>query len=195
MPSQRFSDTQEFAGVMRRIDMALPEGEWCLIGGRAVELWANPPQTPDIDILIAKDLENLEADLGALERAGILPCAPWEPGGIAFLKDAETGTEIDVLGNSEPLLNAMVYAAHVVTVHGVSFPVATAEDMVILKARMLADPQGALMGRATAKRKRDRKAIRAIAAAQTLDADYIRKTLTQERWGEELEILRKLGVL
>lgn len=90
---------------------------------------------------------------------------------------------------------AMIMAADDQTIGGVTIPVATPEDLVMMKAQILADARDGAKGRDPEKLKRDKAAIKTLAKLPNLDWDYIVKTLKAEGWEDELDILNKLKVM
>jgi hypothetical protein len=181
-----------FGSVMRKIVSALAPWKWCLIGGRAVEIWTNPPQTPDIDVLIALDDEGDMAQVvDRMKLARLRPETPIDfDDPMAKFLALGYNVEVDVLVAHDPLHFQVIDRAARKTVKAVRFPVAYAEDIVILKSQALVDP-----GRRPDKKQRDRQAIRDIARSVTLDKTYIRETLDSHRWIEEAKMLRLMRVV
>jgi len=197
--TKRFIDTEDFRSVMDRLVGVLQFTPWCMIGGRAVEVWTNPPQTPDIDILaevsprsIRKIEDAMKAYKFALDRrfggSGMAPM--W------FFKDTITGTEVDIIGAYE---SVHVWAIERSVQHkikdGPKIMVAQAEDVIVLKANAACSP-----GRGV-KAEHDIEAIKAIAENKknNIDADYIVTVLlmasTSADWDDEAKLLHKLGVI
>lgn len=190
--SEKFILDPRFTQTMKKISKAMRPWSWCLIGGRAVEVWANPPQTPDIDILTTITDDDVDAAIKAFDRVDVeLESFDEGFGGpMLFFKDKKTQVEVDVLGAFEPLHYFIVDRAPTKVIRGFSFPVAYAEDIVILKSRSAADP-----GRPIAKKSRDRKAIFDINAQVVLDKAYISQTLFDHRWREEISLLKLMRIL
>lgn len=188
-------DSQEYKDSLKKVVRALQGWRWCLIGGRAVEVHSNPPQTPDIDVLVAVDpqqkkmlvkrisAEGFELDtrLDDEDDSGEFP--------MLFFTDTN-GVEFDVVGAFEDIHFWAIDRALAQRVGGLRIPVATAEDVVILKAQ-------AVLARNDDRKSRDIAAIRAIATSVELDTDYIATALSEANadMSEESELLQKLGVL
>lgn len=184
----KFIETPAFSRVMVKVDWALEPWLWCLIGGRAVEHWSNPPQTPDVDILA----QVRDSDIGALRarmsRKGIELEDSFVGLGspMLFFKDFKEDVEVDVLGAYDPLHRQIIINAVMME----NVPVATAEDVVMLKAQAAASE-----GRAKDKSARDKKAILELAKARDLNTEYIRDTLHGFGWTWEFKYLKRLGVV
>lgn len=194
MGRKKFILDPRFGRVMRKIERAMRPWGWCLIGGRAVEVWTNPPQTPDVDILAAAGDDAAPEMLRRFSRRGIPPKGGAVEGLGAptlFLHDRALKIEVDVLGAYDPLHFSMIERAPRKSVQGVVFPVAFAEDIVILKAQSATDP-----GRPAAKRARDRKAIRDVASAVRLDRKYLCGTLERQPngWRDALGLLKLMRI-
>lgn len=171
------------------------EIDWCLIGGRAVEMRTNPPQSPDIDLLCSAQDATPREILEAFDNEGIRLKERYEPGDIAFMKDIKNGTEIDVMPSFDPFDAAVILRAGVIKLKGLEIPVAIAEDLVMMKARAACDSSAGLIGRPKDKAERDVAAIKILAGDNDLDLKYIKETLIDEHWDDELALLKKAGVL
>lgn len=191
-----FVKTPLFAQVASRIAKLLDGYMWCLIGGRAVELWSNPPQTPDIDILVEAKSDNRNVRDALSQEFSFLHSlsAP----GYSPIRFYQTKTkpfvDVDIVVGFEDVHTWALERAVMVAAparRSFKFPVATAEDVVILKA------SAALSPRREDKAQRDIAAIKAIASAVSLDADYIETVLSMAAldYSGERKLLRKLGVL
>lgn len=192
--SKRFIDTKEFADVMRKINHALVDYDWALIGGRSVEVWANPPQTPDVDCLVKFKARDTDKLLASMKRHGfILERKFFDPKYVPmlFFKDDTLNVEVDIIGAFEDVHLWAIERSVKRTVSGVKFPVAQPEDVVMLKAN------AALTPRRGEKAERDVAAIKAIAKDNSLDTDYIEIVLSQALidWSDERKLLVDLGVL
>lgn len=194
----RFIDTQDFRNVMNRMAKALQPWPWCLIGGRAVEVWTNPPQTPDVDVLVnlhPKDIRDLE---NAVIKAGFDLLTRFHDVGMSpmwFFKDIRTGTEADIIAAYEDVHFWAIERSQILSFFDgkLRIPVARAEDVIILKANAACAP-----GRAE-KVSHDIEAIKAIAGShnQDLDWEYIRTVLDMAGadWSDERTLLRRLHVI
>ena len=192
---RRFIDTNDFRKVMGRVVESLRGRKWCMIGGRAVEVWVNPPQTPDIDILIDISPRHVKAVEVAMRKNHFSLTRSFYDRGMApmwLFRDAVTGTEVDVIGAYEDVHRWAIERATTYTIKkGASFRVATAEDVVVLKANAACMP-----GRG-AKVEHDIEAIENIARDNELDKDYIETVLgmASADWTDEARLLRKLGII
>ena len=181
-----------FAAVMRKLIEALKPWRWCLIGGRAVEVWANPPQTPDVDVLAAVEDQDIDSLQERFRSRGIHVNESVEGLGspMLFFEDTKLRVEVDLIGAYEPIHFAIIERAPMKTVQGVRFPTAYAEDIVILKSQAAIDP-----GRPPEKRIRDRRAIFDIAKSVKLNREHIEDELSKNGWTEELSLLRLMRVV
>ena len=157
--------------------------EWkrplCLIGGMAFGLRVRPRHTDDLDVVLSYGPTDVEALLHAakhcgydtervdreLAEAGILRLgAPTSVGGLG----------VDLIAIDSPFLESLTQRATSLEVGGVSVPVATLEDLVLLKL--------------DAHRPKDIDDVLAIkdVAADQLDRAYL------ERWAKELGVLDRL---
>jgi hypothetical protein len=188
----RFIDTESFGRVMKKVVQIMRPWGWCMFGGRAVEVWSNPPQTPDVDILTDltdDDVENLAL---RSQRFSIRLAseATGQGAPMVFLKDTRENVEIDIMGAYEELHYATIRRAVWKTIRGVRIPVAYAEDMIILKAQSALD-----YGRAPAKKIRDRRAIQNIASSVKINKAFVLENLQNYQMQDEIQLLKRLGVL
>ncbi len=192
---ERFIDNKAFPRVIKKITKGMGNIPWCLIGGRAVEVWTNPPQTPDLDILYdANELDGV-AVVDRLEAVGISLNENYREGDIIFMLDRKEKVEVDVLPTYDPLNVTMIRAAKPIVIQGVSTPVVSPENLVILKAQILADAEAGSVAREPDKLERDAASIRTLGLRRDLDRFYIGRTLKREGWDDEIKILKRLGVL
>lgn len=194
--STRLIDTPEVKATIKRVAAALKGWRWCLIGGRAVEVHSNPPQTPDIDVLVFVNPNDKGELLSALRPGFRLETRLDDEEDesefpMLFLRDRKNGIELDVVGAFEDIHFWTLDRAEDEKVAGIKIPVATAEDVVVLKS------QAALSRGDIQRRERDEKAIVAIADFTKLNKSHIKTTLfeAQADMSHELSLLRKLGVL
>ena len=190
----RFVYGKQFPRVMKKILKALRGYKWAMIGGRSVEVWANPPQTPDIDCLVkfqAKDAGKVISAMsaGGFELTRKVVEKKYAP--MFFFMDTEEHTEVDLLGAFEDVHDWAIDRSVMKTIGGVKFPVAQPEDIVILKANAALTPNRG------EKVVRDIAAIKAIDESVDLDIDYIEIVLSQATmdWSDERELLVESGVL
>ncbi len=188
----RFIDTEAFGRVMKKVVQIMRPWGWCMFGGRAVEVWSNPPQTPDIDILTDLQDDDVETLVLRAQKFSIrlMEEVTGQGSPMVFLKDLKENVEIDIMGAYEELQYATIRRAVWKTIHGVRIPVAYAEDMVILKAQSALD-----FGRTPSKKIRDRRAIQHIASSVKLNKAFILTNLQNYRMTDEAGLLTRLGVL
>ena len=189
---RKFILDPRFPVVMRAIGKALRPWPWCLIGGRAVEVWTNPPQTPDVDVLAAVEDEQVPLVIRrmAAVRVTLNDSATGLGSPMLFFTHRATKVEVDVLGAYDPLHFAVIGEAIRRSVQSAPFRVAHAEGIVMLKAQAAVD-----VGRPAEKRTRDRRAILAIAASVRLRKSYIGTTLAAHGGTEEAALLRLMRVI
>lgn len=190
--SKPFAYTPEFIDVAKRIISAMKPWQWCLIGGRATEIWQNPPQTPDVDVLATITDEDVPAIVAAFRAKGIDVLTVWDDLGspFIFMKDRRKNVEVDVFGGFEGIHFAAIDSAEMVKWKGIRIPVAKREHVIALKLSAATD-----IGRTPEKRKRDRQAIMDL----TSKGKYDRKFLAQELFGhqmtQEIKLALKLWII
>lgn len=86
-----------FCDTMARIKKVMASGPWCMIGGRAVEFYTNPPQTPDVDILCSATHYDILKTIKKFKAVGLNLREEYEDGYIAFLRDKENDIEVDIM--------------------------------------------------------------------------------------------------
>lgn len=192
--NQHLIESPSFCPAIKKLKTVLEEKTWALIGGRAVEVHSNPKQTPDIDILCDGRKLDVWALIRELSGIDIELTTPYEDGFILFLEDKSLDVEIDIMPSYDHFDIRAIKRSEKAKCNGVVFPVVQPEDLVIMKAQAACDAGGGMMGRTKEKVKHDMDAIRILNEEADLDKEYIVKTLRQERWFEELRLLRKLGV-
>jgi hypothetical protein len=146
-----------------------------VIGGLAVALLGRPRVTRDIDalVLLAEELWPAFLDAGR-----VLGFVPRRPNALAFAREARvlllchqpTGIDVDVSLGCLPFEEEAVARAIAVKVAGVSVPLPTPEDLIIMKAvahrdRDLLDIEGLLAAHPDLDRRRVRRWVRAFAEA------------------------------
>lgn len=117
----------------------------CLIGGLARGIWAPRRATADVDVIV--DVEDPTSLIPICEALGLV-AVPREVEALRAaamtrlrLPDELTGdTRLDVIGRSHDYYDRVFARSVVVEVLGVAMRVASAEDVVILKA-LAARPQ------------------------------------------------------
>lgn len=189
---RKFVLTPQFSRVMRKVVSAMAPWRWCLVGGRAVEIWSNPPQTPDIDCLAEVEDGDVPEVVGRFRAVGIVAREVYTGVGapILFLRDQRERVDVDVLGAYDPLHMWVVLSAVRRTVGGVRIPVARPEGVVALKAQSAID-----VGRPPGKKIRDRRAIATLAKSRRLDKGLLEGILIAYGWMEELRFLKSQGIV
>jgi hypothetical protein len=146
-----------------------------LIGGHAVNAWAEPRFTADIDVTVAADADGIEAVRRALLSLGyrvVRAVGAELPSGPDFLRlargpddppidlqAAKTGFQKEVIRRARPGRP----------------PIATPEDLIVLKL--------------IAHRPKDIADLRSLIAIPALDWDYV------EGWAVEWDVADRLAVL
>jgi len=146
-----------------------------VIGGLAVALLGRPRVTRDVDALVLLAEERWPAFLDAGRAFGFVPR---QPDALAFAREARvllvrhqpTGIDVDVALGCLPFEEEAVARARVVQVAGVSVPLPTPEDLIIMKAvahreRDLLDIEGLLAAHPDLDLRRVRRWVRAFADA------------------------------
>ncbi|MBN8610926.1 MAG: nucleotidyl transferase AbiEii/AbiGii toxin family protein [Deltaproteobacteria bacterium] len=157
--------------------------EWnrplCLIGGMAFGLRVRPRHTDDLDVVVSYGPSEVDALLRAAQRCGydtahvdreLAEAGILRLGGPTSL----SGLSVDLIAIDSPFLESLTRRASPLEVGGVSVPVATLEDLVLLKL--------------DAHRPKDIDDVLAIkdVAADQLDRAYL------EHWARELGVLDRL---
>lgn len=191
MADGRYIYNPNFPRIMTKIIKVMGPWPWCMIGGRSVEIWSNPPQTPDVDILAAIKDHHVPAVVRRFEKYGVHLKSVWEglKDPTIFFKDDKLDVEVDVLSSADPMYAWIIERARFKTVQGVNIPVASPEDIIIMKSRAAGD-----IGRPRDKRERDMAAIGVIGKLD-IDRDYISEALIQAGWDEEYDMLLKEGII
>jgi hypothetical protein len=148
-----------------------------VIGGIARGNWAQPRNTDDVDVIV--DSASLEPLIHAAATVGLVTI-PHEVAALAVaemtrlrLPEHPSGpVHLDVIAASHPYYGRVIARSSVVTMGGLTFRVASAEDIIILK--VLAD------------RPQDRADVIAIIDAQRDALD--RNVLRSEAADLELEL-------
>jgi predicted nucleotidyltransferase len=145
---------------------------YALIGGLAASLRGEPRVTADVDLVIAADMDR------ALQLVAVLEDSKFEPlfdhveevvqkAFILPLRHRTTGVKVDLAIGLSGFERNLIQRAADIEVDGLKVPVATAEDLLIMKA-LAARPRD------------DQDALGLIVAqGETLDWDYCLKTAKQ----------------
>lgn len=150
---------------------------WILIGGLAASLLGRPRLTRDVDALAAVDEPRWEGLLQGGRRFGFLPrvsdpVAFARRSRVLLMRHETTGIDIDLVLGELPFESEAIRRGRRGRVGGLAVPLATPEDLVIMKA--------------VAGRPRDLEDIEGILAAHPgLDTRRIRTWL--RRFSEGLE--------
>lgn len=142
-----------------------------IVGGLAANLLGRPRITRDVDAVVL--LENLQIDefLGSGANFGYLPrisdaVAFATKSRVLLLMHDPTKTDVDISLGILPFEKESVERASVVTAEGISFPIISPEDLIIMKA--------------LPRRSRDVADIEAVLDAHTdLDLERIRSWVGQ----------------
>lgn len=138
MTLRQFYDWQTMGGAkdVSRLVAALEEREisWCMIGGLAVNHWAEEPMaTADVDLVIVSD--KIELATGALRGIGFVERRfPWS---INFKGDSKVSIQI----STEEMYLEFPRRAVATEVHGILMRVASLEDTLIGKIAAYQEPQ------------------------------------------------------
>lgn len=143
---------------------------YCLIGGLAVAVHANPPVTVDIDFLVWADKYALNKLMYRFKKI-----APWDSGPLRFgtkrpgisrvaiwiKREKPTHVEVDLIatGDDKYLPDVVARSRPVEIQPGFILPVATAEDIVILKT--------------LAGREKDGYDVKALVMSPNLNLDHL----------------------
>lgn len=152
-----------------------------LVGGLAVSLRGQPRATVDVDMVIAIDVAAALAIAGQLDSSKFCPlfddiATVIETAFILPLRHRSTGVKVDLAIGLSGFERHLVERAERCHVAGTNVPVATAEDLVIMKC--------------LAGRPRDEQDLEGLAIAQSesLDWNYCEQIATQlgEAVGQDL---------
>ena len=146
-----------------------------VVGGLAVALLGRPRVTRDVDALVLLPDERWPAFMDAGSAFGFVPR---QPDALEFAQEARvllvrhqpTGIDVDVALGCLPFEEEAVARARTVEVAGVSVPLPTPEDLIIMKAvahrdRDLLDIEGLLAAHLDLDLRRVRRWVRAFADA------------------------------
>jgi hypothetical protein len=158
---------------------------FALIGGIAVGLRGEPRFTADVDLVIGADIDQALSFLGGLEDSRFEPLFPDAPDVVrsAFLlplRHKETGIKVDLALGLTGLERQLLDRAEGLRLGGLSIPVATAEDLILLKV--------------IAERPRDIEDVRRIVARQGAKLDWPYLLLVGRQLQEALgqDVVRRL---
>ncbi len=165
MTLRQFYDWQTLGGAkdVSRLVAALEEREisWCMIGGLAVNHWAEEPMaTADVDIVIASD--RIEEAAETLKNLGFSENRfPWS---INFKGDSNVSIQI----STEEMYLDFPERSIGATVHGILMRVASLEDTLKGKIAAYEEPQ-----RRPSKRQKDLADISRLLEAHPSIKDLI----------------------
>ena len=138
MTSRQFYDWQTAGGggdVMRLVEvLEHAEIPWCMIGGLAVNHWAQEPMaTADVDLVIAA--ERVEEAVAALTAAG------FQAERFEWSINLRGRSKVSVQITTEDFYREFPSRAVAADVHGILMRVASREDTLLGKIRAYRDPQ------------------------------------------------------
>lgn len=142
-----------------------------VIGGVAASLRGRPRFTKDVDAVVLADDGEWESFLESGSRSGFRPRIPdviefARKARVLLLLHGPTDTEVDISLGSLPFERELIARATVIDLAGAGVPVATAEDLVIMKA--------------LARRPRDIADLESLLSVnRDLDLDRIRRWLRE----------------
>ena len=125
--SEKLIRTPEFKSTIKRVSTALRKWSWCMIGGRAVEVHANPPQTPDVDILVAVQPQRKNELVTLIKNQGFDLIARLDEADdknefpMLFFRD-RNGWELDVAGAFEDIHFWAIVVAVMVHLDALLYP-------------------------------------------------------------------------
>lgn len=141
-----------------------------IVGGVAASLQGRPRLTQDVDTLVWLEEARWAEFLSKGKKLGF---APRRPDALAFarktrvllMRHRHTGTDVDIVLGGLSFEKEVVQRVHWVRVQGVRVPLATPEDLVIMKAlarraRDVADIESLLDTHPTLDRRRIRRWVR-----------------------------------
>jgi hypothetical protein len=146
-----------------------------IIGGVAVAVVGHPRTTRDIDAVILMEDRSWESLIGLAKNAGFEARVP-EPAAFArqsrvfLLRHAKTRVDVDLSAGALPFEEEVVKRASLKLLGGRPVPVATPEDLIVMKIiasrpRDIADIEGLLASNPSLDLKRVRKFVRLFADA------------------------------
>ncbi|MCC6902592.1 MAG: nucleotidyltransferase [Polyangiaceae bacterium] len=113
-------------------------GPAAVVGGLGIVIRVRPRLTTDIDLVISVQPDDVDALLALAERHGWahdpLELEGLVPGGLARLKAAgDGGFDLDLMFVDSVFLESVVARATPVALGGASLPVASVEDLLVMK--------------------------------------------------------------
>lgn len=152
-----------------------------LIGGLAASLLGRPRVTRDVDALVLLAEDRWPAFVAAGKKFGFLPriaevLAFASESRVLLFRHEPTGIDVDVALGSLEFEEEAVARAFEVTVAGVTIPLATPEDLIVMKAVASRDQDwldidGVLAAHPTLDMRRVRRWVRSF--AQALEAPEV----------------------
>jgi predicted nucleotidyltransferase len=146
-----------------------------VIGGLAVALLGRPRVTRDVDAMVLLSAERWPEFLDSGKAFGFLPRQPdalefAQETRVLLLRHQQTGIDVDIALGCLPFEEEAVARAALVQVEGIAVPLATPEDLVIMKAiahreRDLNDIEGLLAAHPNLDLRRVRHWVRVFADA------------------------------
>jgi hypothetical protein len=110
-----------------------------VIGGLAASILGNPRTTKDIDILASLDESQWERFLREAERLDFVPrredCIAFaQCNRVLQVRHSASGVDVDVVLSGMPFEEHVISRAQTVSVGSATVPVATREDLIVMKA-------------------------------------------------------------
>jgi predicted nucleotidyltransferase len=111
---------------------------YTIIGGLSVSIVSQPRPTIDVDLVVWLDPERWPAFLESAKQYGIQPRTAdalefARKRRVLLLQHRESGIGIDVSFGALPFEDEMISRSKIVSLGGVTFRVATPEDLIIMK--------------------------------------------------------------
>lgn len=167
---KKILESAVFLKTVREVTAALKKADirYALIGGLAVAYHANPPVTIDADFLVDTDNMDILEILFKGHGWQVYPLIfrvnqrGFPKYGWAIRKKGRTNIDL-VSTSGDAYLSRVVAGARPVSLKGVSVPMVTAEDLIVMKT---------LVGR-----EKDIDDTIALRQARKVDEKYIKKTL------------------
>jgi predicted nucleotidyltransferase len=141
-----------------------------IIGGTAVGFVGRPRTTKDVDAMVLLGEHTWESFAARAAKMGFLPrsrdmVAFARQNRVFLLRHALSGVEIDISAGALPFEKDSIRRAHLVSIEGTKVPVASPEDLIVMKIlasrpRDLGDIEGILATNPKLDRRRVRRLVR-----------------------------------
>lgn len=146
---------------------------FAIIGGTAVGFVGRPRTTRDVDAVVLLGEHTWESFAARAAEMGFLPrsadvVAFARQNRVFLLRHALSGVEIDISAGALPFEKDSIRRAQIVSVRGTKVPVASPEDLIVMKIlasrpRDLGDIEGILATNPKLDRRRVRRLVRQFA--------------------------------